>query len=179
LFKNLEEYEKAVEMFRKLFAVQQRMLDLDPEEWEHGKDLAATYTSLALLYSERGDIEQEAHYHRLALDIHEKLLEKSSEDLEDLSRHIIGLYLLGSTLKLGEEARGKESSIVKEYLELAQKAEKKLQAVKPETIGDQELIAELAEKMGITLRENEMYEEAIEEFERSLAFRKKLHEKTP
>ena len=179
LFKNREEHEKAVEMYSKLLAVQQRMLDLNPEEWEYRKDLAATYTSLALFYSERGDIEQETHYHRLALDIHEKVLEESSDDPEVLRRFIIGLYLLGSTLKLGEEARGKESGIVKEYLELAQKAENKLLAANPELTGDQELFAEIAEKMGIALRENEMYEEAIEEFERSLAIREKLHEKNP
>ncbi|HII81120.1 MAG TPA: cytidylate kinase-like family protein [Methanosarcina sp.] len=41
------------------------------------------------------------------------------------------------------------------------------------------MIAELAEKMGIALRENELYEEAIEEFKLSLAIREKLHEKNP
>ena len=179
LFKNREEHEKAVKMYSKMLAAQQRMLDLNPEEWEYRKDLAATYTSLALFYSERGDIEQETHYHRLALDILEKVLEEFSDDTESLRRFILGIYLLGSTLKLGEKSRGKESSIVKEYLELAQKAEEKLQIINPEITGDQELFAEIAEKMGIALRENERYEEAIEEFERSLAIREKLHEKNP
>lgn len=179
LFKNREEYGKAVEMYDKLLTAQQRMLDLNPDEWEYRKDLAATYTSLALFYSERGDIEQMTHYHRMALDIHGKILEEYSDDPEGLCRFITGLYLLGSTLKLGEKARGKESDVVNEYLELAQKADEKLRTVKPEIIGDKELIAEIAEKMGIVLRENEMYEKAIEEFERSLAIREKLHEKNP
>jgi len=179
LFKNRKEHEKAVEIYSKLLAAQQRMLDLNPKDREYQKELAATYTSLALLYSEIGDVKQESHYHRLSLDILEKLFEESSDDLELLQRFIAGLYILGSILKLGAGARGNESRIVKEYIELAQKAESKLQALKPGTIGDQELIAEIAEKMGISFRENEMYEEAIEEFKRSLAIREKLHEKNP
>jgi len=179
LFKDRKEYEKTVEMYDKMLAAQQRMIDLKPEEWDYRKDLAATYTSLALLYSEKGDLEKEVHYHRLSLDILEKLVEKYSDDPEELCRFMTGLYVLGSTLKLGEENQGKESDIVNEYLELAQKADEKLQVVKPEIIGDKELLAEIAERMGIALRENEMYEKAIEEFKSSLAIRKKLHEKNP
>jgi tetratricopeptide (TPR) repeat protein len=179
LFKGRKEYEKAVEMYDKMLAAQQRVIDLKPDEWEYRKDLAATYTSFALLYSEKGDLEKEAHYHRLSLDILEKVVEKYSDDPEELCRFVTGLYVLGSTLRLGEKNKEKESSIVNEYLELAQKADEKLQVVKPEIIREKELLAEITERMGIALRENEMYEKAIEEFKSSLAIREKLHEKNP
>ena len=150
-----------------------------PKNGNTGKTSRSTYTSLALLYSERGDIEQETHYHRLALDIHEKILEESSDDPEFLHRFIIGISFLRSSLKLDAESKGKESGIIKEYLELAQKAENKFHAVNPEIMGEQELLAEIAEQMGISFSENEMYKEAIEEFELSLVIREKLHEKNP
>jgi tetratricopeptide (TPR) repeat protein len=179
LFENREEYEKAADVYSKLLAVQQRMFDLNPEEIVYMKDLAVTYTSLEFFHFKRGDIEQGAHYHRLALEIYEKLLEECSDDPEALQRFIIGFYLMGPSLKFGAESREKEDGIGKDYLELAKKAEKKLLAIKPEILGEQELMAEIAEKMGISFREKEMYEDAIEEFERALAIRKKLHEKNP
>jgi len=179
LFKKIEDYEKAVETYSKLLAVQKRMIDLNPEERGYEKELAATYTTLSFLHSEKGDIEQEAHYQRLAFDIYEKILKEAPDDPLFLQGFVNELYFNRLSLDFRAKTRGEESDIARNYLELAKKAEEKLRAIKPEKREEQELYAEINEKMGISYREREMYREAIEELERSLAIRKKLHENYP
>lgn len=203
LFKESQEFEKAIQMYEKIMEVQKKLLELMPPagchdtdhdhdmdhdhemnhehalEHCHNLEIETTYFELGVLHSEIGNEEKASAYHRQALERFEQIIAEQSEDPKLLILKSGSAFFLGMSLLEKLESENKDSNVARKYYELALKTIEKLYEAYPTNLKLQEMLASFAEQIGDIYRDADKLEETIKEYEYAYRSLKILYENDP